>query len=354
MVTFDWREQGGVTCGGALIDTSWVVTAKHCTKDLPANVNDREVRIGSRYRARGGEVRHVIRKFEHPSSDLALLLLDHPSGNSPVTLTSKRNFRNNAPAVVFGYGLSPHGELQEASQPIRRHSNPWSKSRDCALPEFSFRFVRGVNGELLRAGHYTSDAPHTEPGDSGGPLLVGGRRSGARELAGVLSITDPSCPALYVRLTENNALRDWISGILADYDHLGRREMEVSVHGPSEPAYELDTCGTERDKLVFTIRLSDPTTGDAVPALWDDVSVGYATADGTAHSGSDYIPASGTAVIRAGESETTIAVSVLPDIFDFDLGTEFMYMRLVSSPNVKVGTAEAVGFIGDETFICTA
>src|SRR5262249_21395336 len=57
--------------------------------------------------------------------------------------------------------------------------------------------------------------------------------------------------------------------------------------------------------LTFTVTLSAPSP--------DVITVDYATADGTATAGSDYLAASGTLTFRPGETSKAIAVTVLSD-----------------------------------------
>jgi hypothetical protein len=116
MATFVWP--GGNDCGGVLVESFWVVTVKHCTEDLPSNA---VVRIGSRYRSSGGETRGISQVLENPYADLALVLLDQPSSQRPVRLTSAESFPNNSRAVALGYG-GTDGPLQEGLQRIRAHS----------------------------------------------------------------------------------------------------------------------------------------------------------------------------------------------------------------------------------------
>jgi hypothetical protein len=63
--------------------------------------------------------------------------------------------------------------------------------------------------------------------------------------------------------------------------------------------------GAATTTMVFTVTLSTPS---AVP-----VSVSYATADGTARQGTDYVAASGTLTFAPGQTQATITVTVLAD-----------------------------------------
>src|SRR4029450_8168160 len=56
---------------------------------------------------------------------------------------------------------------------------------------------------------------------------------------------------------------------------------------------------------AFTFSLSNP--------VGDEVTVNYATADGTATAGSDYQPFSGTLVFAPGETTKTVLVPIVGD-----------------------------------------
>ncbi|MDQ3465787.1 MAG: IPT/TIG domain-containing protein [Actinomycetota bacterium] len=71
-----------------------------------------------------------------------------------------------------------------------------------------------------------------------------------------------------------------------------------------------DASGNEGDggSSMFTFAVSLTTASDT------DVSVRYATVDGTADAGVDYAPTSGTLVIRAGTFAASVAVQVFGDL----------------------------------------
>jgi beta-glucanase (GH16 family) len=74
-----------------------------------------------------------------------------------------------------------------------------------------------------------------------------------------------------------------------------------------------------------------------------DVSVQYATADGTAKAGVDYMAASGTASIPAGQTETYVEVQVTGD--SLRQPDQTFYMQLSSPVNCTLGTTEATATI---------
>ena len=103
-----------------------------------------------------------------------------------------------------------------------------------------------------------------------------------------------------------------------------------------------DTSVAEGDAgstdLVFTLTLS------AVSAL--DVTVEYATADGTATAGSDYTATSGTATIAAGATQTTVTVPVTGDTLAEP--DETLTLSLSNPTNASLSTTSATGTITDD------
>ncbi|MGB4949069.1 MAG: Calx-beta domain-containing protein, partial [Rhizobiaceae bacterium] len=88
---------------------------------------------------------------------------------------------------------------------------------------------------------------------------------------------------------------------------------------------------------TFTVTLS------AVSGL--QVTVNYATADGTASAGSDYSAASGTLTITAGATAASFAVSITDDTLDENSET---FTATLSSPvNATIADGTAIGTITD-------
>ena len=73
------------------------------------------------------------------------------------------------------------------------------------------------------------------------------------------------------------------------------------------------------------------------------VTVDYATANGTAHAGSDYEAANGTLAFAAGEMSKTVEVTVLDDAHDE--GEETMTLRLSNPSGAYLADDEATGTI---------
>jgi hypothetical protein len=88
----------------------------------------------------------------------------------------------------------------------------------------------------------------------------------------------------------------------------------------------------------FTVTLSAVST--------EPVTVQYATADGIATAGSDYLVRSGTLVIPAGQTTGTITVSVIGDRLPEP--NEAFVVNLSSSTNATIADGQGVGTIQDD------
>lgn len=87
--------------------------------------------------------------------------------------------------------------------------------------------------------------------------------------------------------------------------------------------------------LVFTLSISASSN--------EDVRVDFATQDVTAIAGSDYQSASGTAIIAAGDTSTTVAVTVVGDT---EVETDETFLLNLANPvNATLAASEAVGTI---------
>ena len=93
----------------------------------------------------------------------------------------------------------------------------------------------------------------------------------------------------------------------------------------------------EGDSVVFTVSLSATSS--------QQVTVDYATADGTATAGEDYTATSGTLTFQAGETTKTISVPITDDTEDD--GGETFTLTLSNASGADLGDAEATGTIRD-------
>ena len=109
---------------------------------------------------------------------------------------------------------------------------------------------------------------------------------------------------------------------------------------PGQPTLDIDdvTVAENGGSAEFTVRLSASST--------DDVTVAYATSNGTARAGQDYTAAGGTLTIAAGSTSGTISVRVLDD--EYVEGNETFTVTLSEPVNATIANGEGVGTITDD------
>ena len=98
---------------------------------------------------------------------------------------------------------------------------------------------------------------------------------------------------------------------------------------------EGDSGGTT---MTFTVTLNPTTSGQ--------VTVDWATADGTARAGTDYTAGNGSLTFNAGDSTRTVSVTVTGD--DVDEPNETFTVTLSSASGADISDAEATGTIRDD------
>src|SRR5205823_14539876 len=112
----------------------------------------------------------------------------------------------------------------------------------------------------------------------------------------------------------------------------------VSIAGPASPVTEGDSGTTN---ATFTVSLS--------AASPQNVTVAYATADGTATAGSDYTATSGTLTFTPGQTSKTVAVAVKGDTVDEN--DETFSVRLSAPADATVGPSTAAATTRDDDVV---
>ncbi len=96
--------------------------------------------------------------------------------------------------------------------------------------------------------------------------------------------------------------------------------------------------GSGFTNMIFTLSLS--------AASKQSISVSYATVDGTAVAGSDYVAQSGTVTFAAGATKATITIKVYGDAIAET--NETFYVRLSAPTNAVLGTGTGTGTIQND------
>jgi len=99
--------------------------------------------------------------------------------------------------------------------------------------------------------------------------------------------------------------------------------------------------------VAFAVTLSSAFT-----TAGHQMTVDYATANGSATAGADYTATSGTLTFAAGETSKTVSVPILDD--SHDEGDETFTLRLSNAAGARIGDAEATGTIENTDLIPAA
>jgi Calx-beta domain/FG-GAP-like repeat len=126
--------------------------------------------------------------------------------------------------------------------------------------------------------------------------------------------------------------------------YLGTADVALNAGGWVLPAVlsVSDAVVTEGDtgtvSITFTVTM---THGGA-----DDVTVSYATADGSAVAGKDYQAATGSLIFHSGDTSKTITVQVIGDKID-EYDEQFYVNLSGASANANIADGQGIGTITD-------
>ncbi len=114
-------------------------------------------------------------------------------------------------------------------------------------------------------------------------------------------------------------------------------ETQTTPAAPGVSVADAQVNEASGTPLRFTLRLAEPSQ--------TTVSVRYATSDGTARAGSDYVRRRGAVRFAPGQTEKTVAIEVLPD--NHDEGAETMTLALSRPWGAALADATATGTISN-------
>ncbi|XP_041773919.1 chymotrypsin-2-like [Anopheles merus] len=200
----------GHSCGGAIIDRDWILTAAHCVQ---TSVKFTKVLVGTNLLNTGGQ-RYAVEKFYVHSrynnpvfhNDIALVrlksMIQYDDLVQPIAY-SEREIPENATLTLTGWGrLSGTGAMPNKLQTIDLTYVPYEECKR----------LHG-NSENVDIGHVCTLTKKGEGacnGDSGGPLVYEGK------LVGVVNFGVPCAlgyPDAYARVSYYH---DWIRTTIAN------------------------------------------------------------------------------------------------------------------------------------------
>lgn len=201
----------GHNCGGAIINSRWILTAAHCTQRAPADIF---IRVGGLDRFESGTFHAISQIVNHPSYSVSTIANDVSviQTTVPITFTAlvqpavlgSSFVGGGVQAIGKGWGVTEHGG--RADNLLFIHTQTITNA-DCRV-----RFGGATGNMVFDHKVCTLNGPGQGfcNADSGSPVIAGG------VVFGIVSWGAPTCggglPSVHDRVAYH---RDWILNAIA-------------------------------------------------------------------------------------------------------------------------------------------
>jgi len=280
---------------------------------------------------------HPLYESESGNNDLALVWLSH---QAPLWAERSALYRDydevGSVVTLVGYGATGEGATgyveNGSDEPAKRLAENHFDTTGEALKG---AFGRGITWEPLTGSQLIIDFDNGSsandalgalmginntgrgaaegmiaPGDSGGPAFIGDKVAGIATYAASLSRNGQS--------PDVNDTQDSSFGEIAGFQRVSHYQQwidqslrQMDRQAPTRPEDVITSVreGDSGTQLVYFLLEFNGVRDD--PQQW--LSVDYATRDGTATAGEDYLAVADTLILYPGETQATITVEVIGD-----------------------------------------